>query len=357
MTDFLDAQRRAGGVFTRDNSDGPSTREFAPHAWHFCCPNAEYIAAKDSAAVFDVSDRSQIRMTGSARAKFLHSFCSNDIKSLDPGQGCEAFITSVKGRVIGHVFAFVDQDEIWLDSVAGSSVEILQHLNKYAFVEDVDLVDESASQGELLICGAEATDAFNRIGIAVGGLELCEHKRFAWQEAHVHVRRVSMLCVPSFLVSAEHQLIANLWQALVDSKSTPAGADAFEAIRVESLYPIHGVDISEDNIAQEVSRTESAISFTKGCYLGQEPIARLDALGHVNKALRGIRLDSAVSLAEEAILTAVDDDKEVGRITSWAVIPGHDETVAMGMIRRRFMDAGTELLVRSGTECHTARVT
>lgn len=357
MTDFLEAQKRAGGVFSHAGSDDPVTRESAPHAWHFCCPNAEYIAAKDSVAVFDVSDRSQIRMTGSARVKFLHSFCSNDIKALESGQGCEAFITSVKGRVIGHVFAFIGDDEIWLDSVAGSSNQILPHLNKYAFVEDVELGDETANRGELLVCGVAAAETLNQLGIDISGLDLWRHRQVAWQDAQLLVRRASMLCTRNFLVSSEHNVIADFWQALVDREATPAGADAFEALRIESLFPVHGVDISEENIAQEVGRTELAISFTKGCYLGQEPIARLDSLGHVNKAMRGLQIDSAVSLEDRAIVTAVDDDKEIGRITSSAVIPGQDQTVAMGLVRRRFMDSGTELLVRSGTESHSARVT
>ncbi len=355
MTDLQDAQRQAGAVFSREDSS-QKTRESAPFAWHFCCPNAEYIAARESAAVFDLSDRTQIRLTGSARSKFLHSFCSNDINSLKPGDGCEAFITSVKVRVIGHVFAFVAEDEIWLDSVAGCAPVLLEHLNKYAFIEDVELCDESQSLAELLVTGPAAEAVLKAVGLDAAGIELWQHTSVLWQDRDASVRRSSLVAVPNFILSGSHDVIRDLWQSLVGHEAKPAGAEAFEAMRIESVFPIPGVDISDDNIAQEVSRTEQAISFTKGCYLGQEPIARLDALGHVNKALRLLRIAKAVDVSPGAILTAKDDEKEIGRVSSAAIVPGQDETVVLAMVRRRFMEPGSELSMKLGSETYVATV-
>ena len=153
--------------------------------------------------------------------------------------------------------------------------------------------------------------------------------------------------MPNFLISAERACIAQLWQHLIENAVRPAGAEAFEAIRIESLLPMHGRDISDDNIAQEAARTELAISFTKGCYLGQEPIARLDSLGHVNKVLRGLRITDDSVIEVGAVITSVDEDQEIGRVTSWAAIPGQAASVALSFVRRRFMQDGTQVHVQT----------
>ncbi|MDA1013180.1 MAG: hypothetical protein O3A00_01865 [Planctomycetota bacterium] len=339
MHEFQEQQRRAGAVLC--------DRSTAPHARHFCCPNAEYIAARDDVAVFDLSDRVQLKLTGSARVKFLHSFCSNDIKSLADGRGCEAFVTNIKGRIVGHIFVFVMPDAIWIDSGPGTVETLSGHLGKYAIVEDVDISDESANRGDLLLSGENAATAIANFGVEADPFVIGQHVTHAWQGHAIDVRRTSMLGVPNFLLSVDRGGITQVWQHLIDAGVRPAGAEAFEALRIESLFPIHGQDISDENIAQEAARTELAISFTKGCYLGQEPIARLDSLGHVNKTLRGLRIDGDVKIDAGALIMPSDDDQEIGRVTSVAAIPGQAESVAMGFVRRRFMDAGTQVRVQT----------
>src|SRR5688572_19506571 len=106
-------------------------------------PAAEYRAAREAAALFGVSDRTQIEIAGSDRVKLLHNFCTNDIKRLQPGDGCEAFITNVKGRVLGYVFIFVGSESIWLDSAPNTETGLLAHLGKYVLIEDVELRPKS----------------------------------------------------------------------------------------------------------------------------------------------------------------------------------------------------------------------
>jgi hypothetical protein len=128
----------------------------------------------------------------------------------------------------------------------------------------------------------------------------------------------------------------------------PAGAAVFEALRIEAGFPRYGVDITDDNIAQEAGRTRQAISFTKGCYLGQEPIARLDAMGHVNRELRGVRLaDGPVPLPMSAVFDE-GGGQQVGTITSAALSYADNKPVALAMLKTHATRPGTNVQVRLG---------
>ncbi len=128
----------------------------------------------------------------------------------------------------------------------------------------------------------------------------------------------------------------------------PAGTAAFDALRTEAGFPLYGIDITDANLAQEVNRTAQAISFTKGCYLGQEPIARIDAMGHVNQQLRGIRLSAGpVPAAGTEVLTTDGDPRKIGQITSAAMSYGTNLPVALGYLKRNYDSPGLEVGVAS----------
>ena len=303
-------------------------------------PTAGYRAATESVAVFDLSDRAQIEITGGDRAKFLHNFCTNDIKRLQPGEGCEAFVTNVKGRVLGHVFVFVGPESIWLDSSPGTEESLLAHLGKYVLIEDVELHARSASQGELLLSGPSSESILRAAGLLPEPLALFGHRR----GGEVAVRRTDLLGLPGYVVSASRERIRALRASLIDAGAHPAGPAALNALRIEAGLPLYGVDVSEDQLAQEVGRTARAISFTKGCYLGQEPIARIDAMGHVNRELRGLRLATdAVPEAGDRVVGA--DGKEIGAITSAALSYRDNRSVVLAYLRAKFTAPGTPVSV------------
>jgi hypothetical protein len=124
----------------------------------------------------------------------------------------------------------------------------------------------------------------------------------------------------------------------------PAGAAAFEALRIEAGFPVYGVDITDANLAQEVNRTVQAISFAKGCYLGQEPIARIDAMGHVNQQLRGVRLSAGPAPAAGAeVLTADAEPRKIGQVTSAAISYPSNQPVALAYLKRNFDSPGLQV--------------
>lgn len=311
---------------------------------NFGDPAGEYAAAGESAALFDLSSRAQIEMTGADRAKFLHNFCTNDIKKLKPGEGCEAFVVNVKGRVLGHIVVFAGAESLVIESVPGSQEKLLAHLDRYIINEDVQLHDRTGTLGELYLCGPKAVAVLHRLGIVVGELAPCGHTSGSIGGTAISVRRVDFTRQPGYLISAASDALGNIWDALIGAGAMPAGTEAFEALRIEAGMPTYGFDITDDNLAQEVARTTQAISFTKGCYLGQEPIARIDALGHANRELRMLKLSTADVPAPGSKMLS-PDGKEIGAVTSSAYSFGDKRGVALGYVRVPHTKPGSQVVI------------
>lgn len=302
--------------------------------------------------VYDVGDRTQIEVAGVDRAKFLHGFCTNDIKSLQPGQGCEAFLTNIKGRVLAHVLVFAGTQSLWLETVPGQEAAIISHLDRYLIREDVQLIGRSEERGELFVTGTNAPQLL----MLDEGLPPCGSvAREAFGRA-LEIRRADILGPRGFLLSLPSSAIESTRASLLAVGCAAGTADEFETRRIEAGFPFYGRDITEDNLAQEAARTKQCISFTKGCYLGQEPIARLDAMGHTNRELRRIRFESGVKPTAGAVILAAESDDEVGVVTSVAPLPNAgDATVALGYLKTKFCPAGT--IVRVGSTSGVVRAT
>jgi folate-binding protein YgfZ len=316
---------------------------------HFGNPEFEYAAARSSAALFDLSDRTQIELTGGDRAKFLHNFCTNDIRSLKPGQGCEAFVCNVQAKTLGHIFVFAAPESLLIDSVPGANISLLKHLQKYHITEDVEFVDRTAEWGTLFLTGPGAAAVLACLQLPGEDLTPLEHTLADWNGTQLFIRRTDWLQLPGWEVIVPRDKLAEVWVALKDSGAKPAGSDAWEPLRLEAGLPVYGVDVTADNLAPEAGRNASTISYTKGCYLGQEPIARIDAMGHVNRTLRGIRFEpGAVPAAGSELVMNGDTDRVVGQVTSAAHSFQTGAPVAIGYLKRHYDTPGQAVRARSG---------
>lgn len=295
--------------------------------------------------------RTQIEVTGRDRVKFLHSFCTNDIKKLQPGQGCEAFVTNVNGKVLGHIFVFAERDSLWLDSVGGAaSAALLTHFDKYIITEDVGFTIRSAEFAEVLLAGSPSTELLERLGLSVGSLPRYGHLTRGSDALPLRsLRRVDWLGSPTWLLSIPVAQRDEVRGALTQAGVREADHGELHARRVAAGFPIYGIDISEDNLAQEVGRTELAISFTKGCYLGQEPIARIDAMGHVNRQLCRVELSSGPlpDPGTPILDKPAPDGKPIGTITSstWKWQRADDKPLALAYLRSVFAKPGSQVFV------------
>ncbi len=293
-------------------------------------------AAKTGVTVFDLSDRTQIEMTGADRVRFLHSFTSNDIKRLRPGKGCETFVTNLKGKVVAHVFVFCSENSIWLDATPGQQAAITNHLGKFVLIDDVQIIPRDSDQGELFVTGPLAAALLQLDAtLAVG-----DHLTRTSDGQDFDIRRVDILGQPGFLLSIPRSRVDAIKRSLCGLGISEGSNAEFEVLRIEAGFPLYGVDITDDNLAQEVARTKQCISFDKGCYLGQETIARLDALGHTNRELRRLHFETSAVPVPGTTVHDATGTTEVGIVTSAACgisdIPGKQTPVvfALGFIKR-----------------------
>jgi folate-binding protein YgfZ len=176
-----------------------------------------------------------------------------------------------------------------------------------------------------------------------------------WGDGTVQFRRRDRLGVPGIDVVCLPDEAASLWQSWVAAGARPAGLEAYEVLRVEAGTPVYGKDIDESNLAPEVGRTARAISYTKGCYLGQEPIVRVRDLGHVNRVLTGLKVSGALPLPPGSKLGR--DGKEVGHVTSSVLSPGLGSVIALAYVRRGHSEPGTALEVEAAGAHRQAGVT
>jgi tRNA-modifying protein YgfZ len=326
-----------------------------------CTPHDQWVAATQKAIVFDVSNRSRMTLSGKDRLAFLHRFCTNDINNLPDGRGCEAFLLNVKGRILGHCFVFSAADDLYLDGSAGQCEFLMQHLAKYQLLDDVRLTNTTETSRELLLTGPLAAEALQTAfpdqppledGCCrvVAASDRAASDRAASDRAAsnrsgsdcVIIKRIDFLDQPTVLLSTDVESLPALLAKL--NNLTMGTTDVLEGLRVQAGYPIYGADLSDDNLAQEAGRTARAISFTKGCYLGQEPVARIHAMGHVNRELRRfvLRGDCQVAVGTE-IRHPKSPDKTIGTLTSVARNYETGVQIALGMVRSQFAESGMEL--------------
>ena len=275
----------------------------------------DYELVTSGSGYVELSGCSTLRVTGEDRSKFLHNFCTNDINRLLPGERCEAFLPDVKGKIVGHVFVSVAANEIVLLCINQQAEAIISHLDRYIIREDVQLTDHSTEYRWLLFGHSKpsAFSPFPSISEVLPG---------------------SLIGVPE---NKSEQ--ANL--ILHKKELTVCDNEVFNVVRIENKLPLFDIDFDDSNLPQEIDRDQQAINFNKGCYLGQETIARIDALGHVNK--KTVQLGFEGSDLPPQGLELHYHGKSVGKVTSRCWSPKFKRPIALAMIRRDANQSGTLL--------------
>jgi folate-binding protein YgfZ len=292
---------------------------------------AQYDALRAGRGVVWLADWSSVTVTGADRQALLHNFCTNDIKRLVPGQTCEAFFTNVKGKIVGHGLVTCRASELVVIGVPQQAPRLIEHLDRYVIREDVQLRDTTAERSYLLVGGGgPAREVVGEVSPDRGD-SANPRQFFLW----------NLIGDGSGLVEmASHDVVAIL-NALQERGLERINSAAFHAARIEAGMPLFGVDFDDRNLPQEVGRDREAISFTKGCYLGQETVARIDALGHVNQQLAGVRFFGA-EVPEQAA-TLAHSGHAVGHVTSAIYSPQLQAPLALSMLRREHQAIGSRL--------------
>jgi folate-binding protein YgfZ len=319
---------------------------------HYGDPAAEYRRAREAAVLFDLSHRGKVEVSGPEAAVFLHNLLTNDVKGLAYSHGCEAFLCNVQARVLAYALVYrlkvfddaaflSNHDALWLDVDPGLGDKVARHLDRHLISERAETADRTASFAHLHLAGPKAATMLEQDGIK--DLSPRELMQNAFGAETVQFRRNDRLGVPGYDIVCPAGKAAWYWTHWAERGAAPAGLAAEETLRIEAGTPVYGKDITENNLAPEVGRTAQVISYTKGCYLGQEPIVRLRDLGHVNRVLTGLRVEGTQPVPAGAKLWR--DDKEAGQVTSSAYSPALGAVVALAYLRRGSTDPGTALEV------------
>ena len=273
-----------------------------------------YRALTEAAGLVDRSERGKLALTGSEAKSFLHGQVTNDVEGLEPGRGCYAAFLTHKGKMLGDLRVLDLGDELLLDTERSTLQGLFNMIRRYKLGMDVELHKRTLELGLLSLIGPQA-------------------ERFGLEEEHAN-RRDEIAGVPVVLVRTDVGtdvfVPAEGVEAVRAALGVPlVGEDVAEIVRVERGRPRYGVELDESVIPQEAGLNERAVSFSKGCYVGQETVARLHYRGKPNRHLRGLRLSAPVEPGASLRL----GEKEVGRVGSVVVSPRFGP-IALGLVRR-----------------------
>ena len=307
---------------------------------HFGDPFAEQRAATRRAVVVDRSDRGTVVVTGPDRLSWLHLLLSQQVADLPEGAGTEALVLDVQGRVEHHAVTSHVADEVWLDVEAGTAAALAGYLEKMRFWSDVTVRDATDEFALLSLVGPQVADVLTAAGVEMpagdagplsgGGIV----RRKPWPEGGA-----VDLTVP-------RAALVDWFGRLRGAGATPAGFDAFEALRVASLRPRLGLDTDEKTIPHEVGWIGTAVHLTKGCYRGQETVSRVSNLGRPPRQMVLLHLasgDDALPPPGTPVLSA-EGGRPVGRIGT-AVRHHELGSVALALVKRSAVTGGGELWV------------
>ena len=352
------AAARAGAVFTEEAGWSVPA--------HFGDAAREYEQARAGCVVFDQSHRGKLELTGPEAARFLHNLTTQDVINLPPGEGREGFAVTAKSRVVAYFLLFHEKtprgdSAYWLNLPPGAAEKTLQHLDHYRISEQVEFADRTHDFAQLHVAGPGALAVLeqtagaaaphlkdlkelNYVLVPLTPFAVCRHDLLG-------LPGYDLFCPTAALTEAVWERLTPaaatwpdaLWNRLTQAGAAPAGREAFEVLRVEAGTPAFGPDIDEETFVPEVGRTRQAISYTKGCYLGQEPIVMARDRGQVNRTLLGLKLTGGPAPRGSLVYR---DGKEVGRVTSSVPSPRLGP-IALAYVRRGNQEPGTAVEVEA----------
>jgi len=322
--------------------------------------DTEYQNLLDNGGYFPLTGRTTFSLRGGDRHRLLHNFCTADIKNLAPGKTTEAFVLDGKGKTLWFGLVLSLADRLLLSSHGKFGDRLFSHLDKYILRDDVQLEDLSSANTEFFIFGKQPekkakqvlTGLVSQLRVAAIGSNQAEAIQSEPQIALPRQNEVfEEKDVPLVIANAEFagwgywfsvpEELGSLLQPSVDQVPlTAANLAQLDRFRIEQGTPWYGCDLDEGNLPQELDRDEKSISFNKGCYLGQETVARIDALGHVNRQL----VTLTCNLSQQPVIgdELQHEGKLIGHLTS--VAQRESDWVCLAMIRRQFALSGTELM-------------
>ena len=306
-----------------------------------------YAAVRDGGAgVIDLSARGRILISGSEAVMFLNGLVTNDMKTLAANTWMPAAFPNVQGRLLAAVRVIHRDDGFLIDTESATSDTVVKLLERFTLAGEFRLKDLTENIALLSIQGAKASEMMAAIfGETLANLGRDAVASVAWQGKQITVIRATHTAEDGFDLFVSATEVEALRDAFIKAGAEPIGSEVLGTLRIEAGIARYGVDMDETNVVTETN-LDDAVSFTKGCYIGQEIIARIKYRGHVAKKLAGLICEGEVSLERGAKIFS-SDDKEIGRVTSVAYSPRLGRTIALGYLKYDYLAPGTSVKVVS----------
>jgi len=304
---------------------------------------SEYKAVRENVGIADLSSRGKLRLSGKDHLKFLQGMLSNDVMKLEEGKGMYATILSVKGRMISDMRVYKDKESVFLDLEPEMNEKLSELLTKFRLSYKATIDDLTETLGLISVQGPDSKRLLEQFFED----EIPEMKEYDFSKKDFRGSEIIFVYVnrtgeKGFDIYIEDKNIKSLWDELMKHGEAlnikPIGYDALNTLRIEAGIPVYNVDMDENNIPIEAGLW-SALNFEKGCYVGQEVVARIKWRGHVNWHLMGFvsNGESVAGVGDEIFI----GEKKIGRVTSSAFSPKLNKAVCLGYIRREFKEPGT----------------
>jgi tRNA-modifying protein YgfZ len=297
--------------------------------------DAEYRALTETCGLLDRSFRGKLALSGSEAKAFLAGQVTNDVEALSPWSGCYAAFLTPKGKMLGDLRIFDLGEELFLDTERVALQALFDMIRRFKIGYDVELHKRTVECGLLSLIGPEA----GRM-VALEGLAEIEHANVQAKIEGIEIVLARTDVGLDIVCDASHR--SAVTEALLAAGALTVSEAAAEIVRIEGGRPRYGIDLDDTVIPQEAGLNERAVSFTKGCYVGQETVARLHYRGKPNRHLRGLRLMEPVPVGAELRL----GERMVGHLTSSTLSPRLG-AIGLALVRRE-AELGTKLSIGEG---------
>jgi folate-binding protein YgfZ len=302
----------------------------------------EYRALREGCGLADRSWTGRLEILGADRQRFLNAYVTCDVKALQPGDGAYGFLTNPQGRILSDLVVLAHEDRLWLQLPPEQTEAVAKHLGKYILADRVEIRPLEDMQPVTLI-GSRAAQALGDAALPPAGD--WKHARSRVHGTEVALQRTGRLGAEAYTLWVSASISRLLTDRLLEEPGvTPAGPEALEVLRVEAGIPRFGLDFGPENFPQETG-AEEAVSYTKGCYLGQEVVARIHYRGGVQKSLRGLLLDAPVPASGTPLLL---DGREAGKAGTVVESVALGRPIGLAILHRRAAEPGTRLEIEGG---------
>ena len=312
---------------------------------------AEFKALLEGAAVFDMSWQAKLIFSGRDRVRWMNGMVTNNIRDLAAGRGVYCFILTPQGHNQGDLIAYNRGDYLLATTDREQAPKVAATLQRYIIMDQVEVEDISDKLKSIGVAGPTASEILSNAGIAVAQLEAGQVVDLEWSGIGISVARNTHPQMDGYEIWLAGENAEKVWEGLIAAGARPVGSDALEMYRIVRGVPRYGIDLRERDLPQETGQ-EHALSFTKGCYIGQEIVERIRARGNVHRAFIGFEVEGEPPQPGTKVRA---NDKDVGEITSAARVPfpNGERTVALGYLRREAGTVGAE--VQAGEQNATVR--